>query len=141
MSNRWLLVVLEMLYQIKIKIEKPSYYCETRPKTKKWCETSDVHCIWRPAILLGLSKLPNLFDYSKNVIDTEGKENDGNENKYLSIIILFQTRINTNIVKFEKYVHNNHPLVSTSKMQFVIYHKSVQIPKIHIIYQRQRIQL
>ena len=97
--------------------------------------------IWRPAILLDLSELPNLFDYSKNLIDTEGKENDGNENKYFSIIILFQTRINTNIVKFEKYVNNNHPLVSTSQMQFVIYDKSVQIPKIQIIYQRQRIQL
>ena len=97
--------------------------------------------IWRPAILLDLSKLPNLFDYSKNVIDTEGKENDGNEKKYVSIIIRFQTRINNSIVKFEKYVNNNHSLVSTSQMQFVIHDRSVQIPKIQIIYQRQRIQL
>ena len=43
MSIKYILVVLEMLYRIK-KIEKPSYYCEMRPKTKKWCETYDGHC-------------------------------------------------------------------------------------------------
>ena len=44
MSIKYILVVLEMLYRIKKKIEKPSYYCEMRPKTKKWCETYDGHC-------------------------------------------------------------------------------------------------
>ena len=45
MSNKYILVVLEMLYRMKKKFEKLPYYCEMRPKTKKWCETYDVDCI------------------------------------------------------------------------------------------------
>ena len=45
MSNRCILVVLEMLYRMKKKFEKLPYYCEMRPKTKKWGHTSGADCI------------------------------------------------------------------------------------------------
>jgi hypothetical protein len=44
------------------------------------------------------------------------------------------------MTKLEEYANNNHQPVNKNKTEFVIYHKSVQPPKIQIHYQGQRLQ-
>jgi hypothetical protein len=60
--------------------------------------------------------------------------------KYSKQIEEIQTRINNDMSKLEEYANNNHQPVNKNKTEFVIYHKSVQPPKIQIHYQGQRLQ-
>jgi hypothetical protein len=60
--------------------------------------------------------------------------------KYAKQTNEIQTRINKDMVKLGQYASNNHQPVNKNKTEFVIYHKTVQVPKIRIMYQGQLIK-
>ncbi|CAM4904962.1 unnamed protein product [Rotaria socialis] len=60
--------------------------------------------------------------------------------KYIKQTNEIQTRINNDMVKLEQYADNNHQPVNKNKTEFIVYHKSIQVPKIRIVYQGQCIQ-
>ncbi|CAF1277970.1 unnamed protein product [Rotaria magnacalcarata] len=59
--------------------------------------------------------------------------------KYSQQVDEIQTRINNDLLKLATYAESNHQPINNNKTEFVIYHKTVQIPKIQIFYQGQSI--
>ncbi|CAF4548907.1 unnamed protein product [Rotaria socialis] len=101
-------------------------------------------CFGPKAYIVNLFDLPQIFECTRKVHlyvdDLALLYSPSIYLKYIKQIDEIQTRINNDMVKLEQYADNNHQPVSKNKMEFVVFHKSVQVPKIRIVYQGQCIQ-
>ncbi|CAM2708417.1 unnamed protein product [Rotaria socialis] len=59
--------------------------------------------------------------------------------KFSKQVIEIQSRINYDLLKLEEYAEANKQPININKTNFVIYHRTVQVPKIQLTYQNQPI--
>ncbi|CAM2729874.1 unnamed protein product [Rotaria socialis] len=101
-------------------------------------------CFEPKVYIVNLFDLPQIFEYTRKVHlyvdDLALLYSPSIYLEYIKQTDEIQTRINNDMVKLEQYADNNHQPVNKNKMEFVVYHKSVQVPKIRIVYQGQCIQ-
>ncbi|CAF1254897.1 unnamed protein product [Rotaria magnacalcarata] len=101
-------------------------------------------CFGPKAYIVNLFDLPQIFECPREVHlyvdDLAILYSPSIYLKYIKQTNEIQTRINNDMVKLEQYADNNHQPVYKNKTESVDYHKSVQVPKIRIVYQGQCIQ-